>query len=89
MTIAERMRKKLQDGFTPDALEVVDESDQHRGHGGWRDGGETHFRVRMVAAAFEGRSRIERQRAVHKALEAEIAERVHALALELRAPSEI
>ncbi|TVQ51963.1 MAG: BolA family transcriptional regulator [Rhodobacteraceae bacterium] len=88
MSVAETMRKKLEAAFAPTALDVVDESEQHRGHGGWREGGETHFRVRLVTPAFEGESRVARSRAVHKALEAELAEKVHALALELRTPAE-
>ena len=80
---AEAMRAKLQAAFSPVELEVVDESDQHRGHGGWREGGETHFRVRIVAAAFDGMSRVERQRAVNRALADDLAGGVHALVLEV------
>jgi BolA protein len=78
------MRAKLQAAFSPATLEVIDESDQHRGHGGWREGGETHFRVRMAAAAFDGMSRVNRQRAVNKVLAEDLETGVHALALELR-----
>jgi BolA protein len=88
MTVAETMRKKLETAFAPVALEVIDESEKHRGHGGWREGGETHFHVRLVSAAFEGESRVARSRAVHKALAAELADRVHALALDLKTPGE-
>ncbi|QIE57737.1 BolA family transcriptional regulator [Pikeienuella piscinae] len=86
MNVAARIEKKLQAGFAPEALEVIDESEQHRGHGGWREGGETHFRVRMRAASFSGMSRVQRSRAVHAALSEELAGPVHALALELSAP---
>jgi BolA protein len=82
--ITETIRRKLEAAFAPTTLEVIDESDQHRGHGGWREGGETHFRVRMTAAAFDGASRVARQRAVNRALAEELAGPVHALALELR-----
>ena len=67
----------------PTALEVIDESEQHRGHGGWREGGGTHFKVVMRAAALNGLTRIERSRAVHAALADDLAGGVHALALEL------
>jgi BolA protein len=80
------MRAKLEAAFSPTELEIVDESEQHKGHGGYREGGETHFRVRMVAPAFEGMSRVARSRAVHKVVAAELEERVHALALELSGP---
>ena len=84
----DRIHKKLTDAFRPEVLEVIDESEQHRGHGGWREGGETHFRVRMVSAAFAGEGRVARQRAVNRCLADELAESVHALAMELSAPGE-
>ena len=83
MAVAETIRRKLETAFAPEALEVIDESEQHRGHGGWREGGETHFRVVMKATSLSGMSRVARSRAVHKALEEELSGPVHALALEL------
>ena len=83
-----QIEQKLQSRFAPEHLEVIDESEQHRGHGGWREGGETHFRVRMVSAAFEGQSRVNRQRAVNTCLADELATTVHALAMELKAPND-
>lgn len=84
MTMAERMRSKLQATFAPAELEIIDESEQHRGHGGWREGGETHFRIRMVAASLDGLSRVERHRAVNRTVAQELEDGVHALALDLR-----
>jgi BolA family transcriptional regulator, general stress-responsive regulator len=81
--IHHRMITKLTDAFSPDHLEIIDESENHRGHGGWREGGETHFRVVMRAPAFDGMSRVERSRAVHRVLKQELSDRVHALALDL------
>jgi len=86
MQVAAAIEAKLRAAFAPETLAVIDESEQHRGHGGWREGGETHFRVRMVAAAFAGMSRVARSRAVHRVLAEELAGPVHALALELSAP---
>lgn len=86
MPMAAQMRQKLTEAFDPSVLEILDESEAHRGHGGWREGGETHFRVRMVADSFAGQSRVARQRAVHRVLADELAGPVHALALELAAP---
>lgn len=83
MSYAERITNKLTEAFSPDHLEVIDESEQHRGHGGYRDGGETHFKVVMKSAAMNGLSRVARQRAVYKVLEEELNERVHALALQI------
>ena len=68
----------------PTRLEVVDESEQHRGHGGWREGGQTHFRVRMASPRFEGMGRVAQHRLVHQTL-GDIVPRIHALALELAA----
>lgn len=88
MTIAEAMTDKLRAAFAPERLELRDDSERHRGHGGWREGGETHFHLVMVSRAFEGQSRVARQRAVNQALAEELAERVHALSMELRTPGE-
>lgn len=83
------IRAKLTAAFAPERLEVVDDSDKHAGHSGARPGGETHFTVTLVSAAFAGRGRVERQRAVYAALAEELApDRVHALALRTFAPGE-
>ncbi len=88
MTVADTIRDKLAAAFHPTALEVLDESHRHAGHAGAREGGETHFRVAIVSAAFAGQSRIARHRAVHQALAAELAGGVHALSVEARTPDE-
>jgi len=88
MSVADSVHAKLTDAFEPVRLDVVDESHLHAGHAGARPEGETHFRVDIVAAAFDGVSRIERQRMVHRVLEDELGDRVHALALRTRAPGE-
>ncbi len=79
---------KLQEAFTPESLQVVDESHLHEGHGGHRPGGETHFRVNIVSAAFKGKSRVDRHRMINSALAAELAGSVHALAINAQAPGE-
>ncbi|TNC73833.1 BolA family protein [Rubellimicrobium roseum] len=83
MQLAEEMRQRLETAFGPTHLEVLDESEQHRGHGGWREGGGTHWRIRLQSPALAPMSRIERHRAVHAALGADIVGRIHALALEV------
>lgn len=83
LSYSDRITQKLTEAFAPVHLEVIDESEQHRGHGGYREGGETHFKVVMKSAAMDGLSRVARQRAVYKVLEAELNERVHALALQI------
>ena len=74
--------------LSPETLEVIDESHRHHGHAGWKEGGETHFRVRIVAEAFRGQSRLARHRLINDLLAKELAERIHALAIEARAPGE-
>lgn len=79
--IADEMREMLA-ALSPTRLEVLDESESHRGHAGWREGGQTHFRIRMTAPGFAGMSRVQRHRLVHETL-GDIVPRIHALALEL------
>jgi BolA protein len=88
VVVREVITRKLNEAFAPEILSVEDESERHRGHGGWREGGETHFRVRIVSAAFAGKSRVERHRMVNAALAEELRAGVHALAIEARAPGE-
>jgi BolA protein len=88
MSTAHRIREKLTTALNPDRLEIVDESHRHAGHAGARPGGETHFRVEVIAAAFAGKSRIERQRLVYAALKDEMSQQIHALSLVTRAPGE-
>ncbi|HRO12586.1 MAG TPA: BolA family protein [Amaricoccus sp.] len=81
--MADVLHARLTEAFHPERLEVIDESEHHRGHAGWREGGNTHFRVVMRAKSLDGLGRVERSRAVHKAVAAELAAGVHALALDL------
>jgi BolA protein len=74
--------------FAPVRLQIDDESSQHRGHSGYREGGESHFRVEIVSAAFEGKTRVARQRLVYDALKDELAAGLHALALTTLTPAE-
>ena len=86
---ADRIHAALTQGFAPLRLEVVDDSHRHAGHAGAAPGGETHYSVLLVSEAFTGMNRVARSRAVHEALAAEFAGGLHALALTLRAPSEV
>ncbi len=83
MPVRDAIVAKLSAEFAPSHLEVIDESEGHRGHAGWRDGGETHFRVRIATARFAGQSRLARHRAVLDTLDAEMRGGVHALAIEV------
>ena len=86
--VAETIRTKLQAAFAPDRLEVVDDSSKHAGHSGAREGGESHFTVTLVAAAFAGTGRVSRQRQVYAVLAEELAGPVHAFSLKALAPGE-
>jgi BolA protein len=86
--VGQQITAKLREAFAPAVLEVVDESHKHKGHAGAREGGESHFRVRIVSAAFAGLSRIERHRRVNRVLAAELEGPVHALAIAAEPPSE-
>ena len=88
MRVAHLIREKLTATLNPIRLEVIDESHRHAGHAGARPGGETHFRVEVVAAAFQGKSRLERQRLVYETLGEEMSDQIHALSLVTRAPGE-
>ncbi|HET7333858.1 MAG TPA: BolA family protein [Rhizomicrobium sp.] len=88
MSVADTIREKLTAGLSPETLEVVDDSARHAGHAGARPEGETHFSVRIVAAAFNGMKRVERQRQVYGLLSHEMETRVHALSLTALTPHE-
>lgn len=88
MSVTQTLIDKLNAAFEPVDFELIDDSEKHRGHGGWREGGESHFRLRMVSASFAGQNRVQRQRAVNKVLAEELAGPVHALSMDLRAPGE-
>jgi len=88
MSTKDAITNKLREAFSPESLEIVDESHLHEGHAGHRPGGETHFRVYIVSGAFKGKSRIERHRMINVALSAELAGSVHALAIQAQAPGD-
>ena len=88
MATGDLITNKLTKAFSPQSLDVIDESHQHAGHAGHRPGGETHFRVTIVSDAFRGKSRIERHRMINAILAAELAGGVHALAIHASAPGE-
>ena len=86
--VAAILRAKLEQAFHPERLSLVDESRLHAGHVGARSGGESHFRLEIVAQVFAGLSRLERQRRVNAVLAEELAGPVHALSVTARAPGE-
>ncbi len=83
MSVRDVIVEKLSVKFAPEHLEVIDESAKHRGHAGWREGGETHFRVRIATREFAGKPRLAQHRAVMETLDSELKSGVHALAVEV------
>ena len=86
--VAAEMIRRLETTLAPTRLELVDDSEQHRGHGGYNPAGESHFTLTIESDAFGGKSRVERQRMIHKALGDLLHERVHALSIKASAPGE-
>lgn len=88
MSVADTIRRKLEDALSPERLEIVDESHLHKGHAGHRPEGETHFRVTVVTGRFAGCSRVERQRLITTALKEEMGNPIHALSMKTLTPEE-
>jgi BolA protein len=86
MTTRDTIIDTLTRRFAPTRLEVIDDSERHRGHAGWHEGGETHFRVRIATPQFDGKPRVAQHRAVMEALDAELKGGIHALAIEILRP---
>ncbi len=89
MPVVDEIRAKLIQGLAPLQLDIVDESHLHAGHSGAPEGGESHFRVAVVSSAFDGVSRVQRQRMVYQLLENELQGSVHALSLTTNTPAEV
>lgn len=87
--VADTLRRKLNEAFSPTRLELVDDSDRHRGHAGHSGSGESHFTLKIEAEAFAGKARVMRQRMVMKVLADELAGPVHALSIVATAPGEM
>ena len=88
MSVATTIEQKLRARFSPTRLTVTDDSARHASHAGAQPGGETHFTVVLVSAAFAGLGRVARQRLVYETLAQEISDGVHALSLTTLAPGE-
>jgi BolA family transcriptional regulator, general stress-responsive regulator len=86
--VATEMLRRLNSALAPSLIELVDDSERHRGHAGYNPSGESHFTLRIESPAFAGKARVERQRMVHKALGDLLDERVHALSIRATAPGE-
>lgn len=86
--VAREITARLTDALQPTQLRLTDDSEKHRGHGGYNPAGESHFSLLVVSPRFEGQSRVARQRMVYAALGDLMRERVHALSITAKAPGE-
>ncbi|MCL6730080.1 BolA family protein [Sphingomonas hankyongi] len=86
--VATEMLRRLNSALQPSRIELVDDSEQHRGHGGYNPAGESHFSLFVESAAFSGKNRVERQRMIYRALGDMMHARVHALSIRAAAPGE-
>ena len=86
--VAAEMLRRLNSALTPSSIALIDDGEQHRGHGGYNPAGESHFTLKIESAAFAGKSRVERQRMIYAALGDLIEERVHALSIRATAPGD-
>lgn len=83
MTRADRMRQILTEQFSPDALTIIDDSHKHKGHMGWREGGETHFTIEISAQSLRSQSRVAANQAIYRVLKPEFAAGLHALSIKI------
>jgi len=86
--VAAEMLRRINSALSPSRVELIDDSEQHRGHGGYNPAGESHFTLRIESASFAGRNRVERQRMIYAALGDLMDARVHALSIRAKAPGE-
>ena len=86
--VATEMLRRLNSALSPTRIDLIDDSERHRGHGGYNPAGESHFTLRIESPAFTGKSRVERQRMIYAALGELMEQRVHALSIKARAPGE-
>lgn len=86
MLVSHIIRKKLTSQFNVTELEIIDESHLHKGHSGARPTGESHFKIRIVAKEFSGKSRLERQRMIYSILADELRDHIHALSIDATSP---
>jgi BolA family transcriptional regulator, general stress-responsive regulator len=86
--VAAEMLRRLNSALSPARVDLIDDSEQHRGHGGYNPAGESHFSLKIESPAFAGKNRVERQRMIYAALGKLMESRVHALSIRASAPGE-
>jgi BolA protein len=83
MSVRDQIEETLKAEFDPQLLEVIDDSERHHGHAGWREGGNTHFRIKIASPALDGLSRVEQHRAINAALAGQFEAGMHALTIKV------
>jgi BolA protein len=86
--VAAEILSRLNSALSPTKVDLIDDSEQHRGHGGYNPEGESHFSLRIESPVFAGKNRVERQRMIYAALGSLMESRVHALSIKAKAPGE-
>jgi BolA family transcriptional regulator, general stress-responsive regulator len=86
--VATEMLARLNSALSPTRIELIDDSEQHRGHGGYNPAGESHFSLRIESPSFEDKNRVQRQRMIYAAVGDLMESRVHALSIRATAPGE-
>lgn len=89
MAITDRIHTKLHQNLLISKLEVVDESSKHQGHAGWKDGGETHFNVKIISSDFAGKNKVARHKIIYSILAEEMENDIHALSIIALTPDEL
>ncbi|WP_417583586.1 BolA family protein [Pelagibacterium sp.] len=84
MSVRDEIEAKLTQTFAPSAIEVIDDSERHHGHAGWREGGNTHFRIVIASEKLDGLSRVDQHRAINAALSDQFDAGLHALAIKVK-----
>ncbi len=82
MKIANIIKHKLESSLAVKSLEIIDDSEKHIGHAGYKEGGQTHFTLKIIADEFKGLTKIKQHKLVYKILADELNDSIHALSLQ-------
>jgi len=83
MSVTQEIRQKITKELAPESFDLRDESESHRGHAGYQEGGESHFQLTLRSTALDGLSRVAQHRKIHAAIGPELMARIHALAIQV------
>ena len=89
MKVAHSISEKLKNNLNIQSLEIIDESEKHRGHAGFQEGGESHFIIKIISNDFEGLNKVKRHKLIYQILDFEIKNKIHALSIDAKTEDEI